>query len=332
MPYFWGMECPVPLDQYLFDYLNPEGSLYNQYQNFFYNHEPGTYYEYSNIGIALIGLLVEEITGIPFFQFCQESIFNPLEMNETSWFLSGIDTTLMARPYNWNGNSYIPYPFYSYPDYPDGALKTSVDQLARFLMCYMGNGTFNNEVILNETTMDTILTLQIPELSDIQGLVWHRRSVAGIGEVWGHNGGDYGFATEMSFNDEHDIGVIACTNVFLDTIYIRTFGNLLLHYAMDSIVITSVPVLHQKISERFKYFPNPFGASTTFEYELKENATVTLSIFNYLGQEVATLIDGSQSKGTHEVHWNAEILPAGIYYCTLKIGNQVIVSKIVKMK
>jgi len=330
MPYFWGIDSPIPLDEYLFDYLNPAGSYYNQYQNFYFTHKPGTYYSYSNIGVALAGLLVEEISGIPFYQFCQDSIFNPLEMTETSWFLSGIDTMHMARPYSWNGNSYIPYPFYSYPDYPDGALKTSVDQLARFLMSYLGNGSYNNQIILNAPTIDSIFTLQVPQLSNFQGLIWQRRSVAGIGEVWGHTGEDCGFSTEMSFNDENDIGAIVCINVKLDATIIKTFGNLLLQYALDSIY-TSLPDNTVKIVKSLSNAPNPFTRSTILTYNLAESSQVTLLIFDSFGRVVAEPVNAFQEKGEKKFEWLAEALPAGVYYCTLYTGNHLSTNKLIKL-
>ena len=64
-------------------------------------------------------------------------------------------------------------------------------------------------------------------------------------------------------------------------------------------------------------FPNPFSTSTTIEYEIKEAGPVSLKIFNNIGQEVITLVNEHQSKGTHQVKWNADGMPAGIYCCRL---------------
>jgi len=64
-------------------------------------------------------------------------------------------------------------------------------------------------------------------------------------------------------------------------------------------------------------YPNPFSDYTTFEYELEENAVVTLTIFNQLGQEVELLINDQQSKGKHQVQWIAEGMPAGVYFYRL---------------
>jgi len=68
-------------------------------------------------------------------------------------------------------------------------------------------------------------------------------------------------------------------------------------------------------------YPNPFSDYTTLEYELEHEVTVKLSIYNHLGQRVAVLVDGEQAAGKHQVQWNAEGLPTGIYYCQLSTVN-----------
>ena len=73
MPYYDG-DSQIELNNYLSQYLIPGGELYNDNSNFT-NSMPGTSYNYSNIGAALIGLLVEEISNQPFNQFCNDLIF-----------------------------------------------------------------------------------------------------------------------------------------------------------------------------------------------------------------------------------------------------------------
>jgi hypothetical protein len=68
-------------------------------------------------------------------------------------------------------------------------------------------------------------------------------------------------------------------------------------------------------------YPNPFSNFTTIEYELEHSANVNLSIYNHLGQRVADLVDGTQVTGTHQVQWDAEGLPTGIYYYRLSTAN-----------
>ncbi len=65
-------------------------------------------------------------------------------------------------------------------------------------------------------------------------------------------------------------------------------------------------------------YPNPFNPSTVINYEVPEPSYVRLAVYNMLGQEVATLVDGVVEPGVRAVEWNASngsgaVLPSGIY-------------------
>ena len=80
-------------------------------------------------------------------------------------------------------------------------------------------------------------------------------------------------------------------------------------------------------------YPNPFSDATTFEYILPEDAIVSLSIYNLMGQEIAKLQEGEEVlAGTHTESFEANELPDGIYYCILQVGAQKITQKIVISK
>lgn len=78
----------------------------------------------------------------------------------------------------------------------------------------------------------------------------------------------------------------------------------------------TTPLLHQN-------YPNPFNPSTTISYDLPARSYVTLRIFNVLGQEVATLVDGEVEAGRHQVPWKGTGLPSGVYLYQSKANNFV---------
>lgn len=79
-------------------------------------------------------------------------------------------------------------------------------------------------------------------------------------------------------------------------------------------------------------FPNPFNPSTTIQYSVASAGTVSLEVFDVLGQEVATLVKGRKNAGRYTVEWNAGDFPSGIYFCRLQAGSFVTTKKLMLLK
>lgn len=79
-------------------------------------------------------------------------------------------------------------------------------------------------------------------------------------------------------------------------------------------------------------WPNPFNPSTTIAFSLAETMPATLRVFDLAGREVATLVDGLQAAGEHEVVFDAAGLPSGLYFATLRAGDEVAVRKLTLLK
>jgi hypothetical protein len=70
-------------------------------------------------------------------------------------------------------------------------------------------------------------------------------------------------------------------------------------------------------------FPNPFNPSTLISYELQVASHVRLSVFNFLGQEIAVLVSGHKTPGTYEATFDAANHPSGMYLYRLQAGSYV---------
>ncbi len=89
------------------------------------------------------------------------------------------------------------------------------------------------------------------------------------------------------------------------------------------------------VADKFKLeqnYPNPFNPSTKIRYSIPENSFVTLKVFNLLGEEIETLVNGEQSAGVYEATFDASKLSSGIYFYTLSTKNSVITKKMILVR
>ncbi len=79
-------------------------------------------------------------------------------------------------------------------------------------------------------------------------------------------------------------------------------------------------------------YPNPFNISTVINYSLAYDGSVILTLYNILGQKVATLADEIQKAGPHSIHWRADNIASGIYFARLKSAGETKLIKMVLLK
>jgi CubicO group peptidase (beta-lactamase class C family) len=207
-----GADSPIALSTLVPGYFTPGGPYYDAAN--FLSDCPGTTASYSNMGVVLAGYMVEAKAGIPLETFTKARIFDPLGMKETAWKLSEIDPSHLAMPYDYaKSTGFTPYGQFGEPDWPDGMLRTSVPELARFLMMFMQRGEYGGARILKEATADEMRKVQSPDLDDSQGLVWFYDDFgASRPKVLGHDGADNGVSANMYFDPADGAGVILMSN------------------------------------------------------------------------------------------------------------------------
>lgn len=79
-------------------------------------------------------------------------------------------------------------------------------------------------------------------------------------------------------------------------------------------------------------YPNPFNPSTIISYQLPMNSHVTLKVYDVLGREVRTLVNGRQAAGDHSVTFDVSNLPSGVYFYRIVAGNFVDTKKLMVVK
>ncbi len=211
--YSEGMEPSMELGDYLTQYLDPEGRMYDRRN--FGKRPPGEVYEYSNIGAALAAFVLEKALGRSFDLLTTESILKPLGMHDSGWSYGDIELDSHAVLYD--GNDIVePYTLVTYPD---GGLRTSVSSLGRYLTAMLGGGAVEGSRILTETSVAAMIAPQFDPRDPPKdwgeknsGIFWSLDKKGLIG----HTGGDPGISSVMAFDPKSGRGWVFITNTELN--------------------------------------------------------------------------------------------------------------------
>ncbi len=108
----------------------------------------------------------------------------------------------------------------------------------------------------------------------------------------------------------------------------------ILHYRPTEIITVAEPSC-QRLPDSFhleQNYPNPFNPSTRIQYAFPHRSHVALTIYNTLGQQVATLVQGEQEAGVREVKFDASRLSSGVYFYRLTAGTFVQTRKLLLLR
>jgi hypothetical protein len=102
---------------------------------------------------------------------------------------------------------------------------------------------------------------------------------------------------------------------------------------VDNDIEVSIPVAYELANN----YPNPFNPTTNIRFAIPETGNVKLSIYNMLGQKIATLVNENRNAGRYEITWNGKddsgkAVGSGMYFYRLKAENVVLIKKMVLLK
>ena len=172
------------------------------------NSKPGEKYAYSNLGVGLLGVILQYVSGKPFEQMVNEIITRPLDMLSTAQYLNPLISPRFVSVYNSDGDPTLAWDFDVLA--PCGALRSTVNDLLRYSKANMHPGTDSLSKAIE-------LTHRITFNKDIKiGLGWHVIMVNGVSYYF-HNGGTYGSNSFLAFNAEKNIAIVVLSNAYEPT-------------------------------------------------------------------------------------------------------------------
>ncbi len=210
---------------FLRNVLSTKGKWYSK--KAFLKSAPGKKFEYSNIGAGLAALALEGATGQSFESFTEEHIFKPLNMINSGWHPSDVDSTLHTKHFTTDQSEIAPYYLVNFPD---GGVITSSSNLGRYLSELIAGYNGEGKVL----TKECYATLFQPQLTEDH---FEERSDKPYNDEYnmgifmgisakdhiGHTGGDPGVATFMFFNYNTGIGKLMMINTNIDNEGVQEF-------------------------------------------------------------------------------------------------------------
>ncbi|MHA2391649.1 MAG: serine hydrolase domain-containing protein [Promethearchaeota archaeon] len=199
----WNLTAwdPRPtLGEFLNGSLNPAGSYYKSenWKNFI----PGTKWQYSNLACLLLAYIVEHLTNQSYVGYLQENVLDPLDMTSTGFNYTDF-IGRNAIPYEQGDSQLIEGPLYNQYGLGDGALRSTVPDLAKFLIAHMDQGTYDNYQILQPQTVDLMQTSQFSMFGHELGGYSYSGQGLGWGiytdNIIGHGGAIPGYLTNIAF-------------------------------------------------------------------------------------------------------------------------------------
>ncbi|NOU43433.1 MAG: beta-lactamase family protein [Methyloglobulus sp.] len=189
----------------------PFNQLVSQLKDEYVAYAPNTIWSYSNLGITLLGAMLQETTGEDFNHYAERQLLKPLGMNRAA-FSSGIEGKFAAKAYkNHEEKREVPL-----RDTPAGGLNANVLDMSQFMKMVFADGKANGRQILKPETLKEMLRPQNKAVAldaGFQiGLGWMLRNNQSIGTIAEHGGATLYHRSQLSVLPQHKLGVIVSTN------------------------------------------------------------------------------------------------------------------------
>jgi CubicO group peptidase (beta-lactamase class C family) len=294
-----------------------------------FSNVPGVAYEYSNLGFALLGKIISNVSGTPYQKYITENIMKPIGMNDSKWEYDEVSKEQLALGYQWIDNEWKEIPLLHDGAYGAmGGMICSIEDFSKYVALHLAAWPPRNEVEGGPIRRSSIREMHQPwrfnalitdskkrngELCAITtgygyGLNW-RKDCRGIVRV-AHSGGLPGFGSEWRIYPDYGIGVVAFSN--------HTYGSpgLANAVALDTLIAIAglkprvlVPsqILNQRKEEIMKLLPewkeeqtNIFAENFFPDESLERRREATRKIFEEAGaiKNVKALEPENQLRGS----------------------------------
>jgi CubicO group peptidase (beta-lactamase class C family) len=154
--------------------------------------KPGDLASYSNHGTALAGYIVEKVSGMPWEEYVEETILQPLGMTHTT-VRQPVPEALrddLSKGYEFQNGKFVEQPFEYVPPAPAGAMSASAGDMVRFMIAHLQNGEYESARILKAETAKQMRESLFTHDPHIEGMAYGFMRMNYGGEQIVEHGGD----------------------------------------------------------------------------------------------------------------------------------------------
>ena len=239
---------------------------------------PGFAYEYSNLAFAMLGRIINVVSGKPYQQYITESILKPLGMNDTQWEYTRVPAEKLAHGYRWQDDQWHEEPLLHDGSHGAmGGLITSIDDFSKYVALHQAawpprsdadNGPVKRSSIREMHQPWTFSSL-LAQAKNSAGQPCPEVTAYGYGIRWGqnckgqtgigHTGGLPGFGSQWRILTDYGIGVIAYANLTyagMGAVNAAVLDTLVAIGQLKPRQLPVSPILSQRKAELVKLLPD----------------------------------------------------------------------------
>ena len=196
-----------------------------------FSNVPGVAYEYSNLGFALLGKIIGNVSGTPYQQYITEHIMKPIGMNDSKWEYDEVPKEQLALGYQWVDHAWKEIPLLHDGAYGAmGGMICSIEDFSKYVALHLAAWPARNEADGGPIRRSSIREMHQPwrinnlfaDAKTRSGEVCPEVAGYGFGLGWrknckeivrvSHSGGLPGFGSEWRIYPDYGIGVVAFSN------------------------------------------------------------------------------------------------------------------------
>lgn len=246
---------------------------------------PGIQYEYSNLGFALLGKIIDNVSKMPYQQYITENIFKPLGMSHTVWEYTKVPVDLLAHGYRWEEEQWKEEALLHDGTYGAmGGILTSIDDFGKYMAFHISAWPARNDPEVGPVKRSSVREMQQPwsfnnlnsKFTYPNGRTCAMVSSYGYGLrisrdcedrlFTGHTGGLPGFGSQWWIMPEYGIGVIANGNLTyagMNTVNFAVMDTLITLAALKPREIPVSPILEVRKQQLVNLLPDWQNAAQT---------------------------------------------------------------------